>query len=136
MTDSFDKVVGKVQKENNGCWLWTGYKDREGYGRCWYKRRKYGVHRLFYEIFVGQIPEGMTVDHVCFITACCNPEHLRLLSALDNARRQRSALKVHCKNGHELAGRNLILRKSGSARDCRACGLAAARRYQQKKRAA
>jgi hypothetical protein len=68
----------------------------------------------------------MTVDHLCFNTLCCNPEHLRLLPNLENARRQRSAFKTHCIRGHEFTPENTI--RTGGNRRCRECARARYRR--------
>lgn len=85
-----------VEKRDDGCWEWVGARDKLGYG-------SFGVggggkstqaHRWSYEHFVGLIPEGMTIDHLCFFPSCVNPEHLQVLSRSENARRQRSALAV------------------------------------------
>lgn len=45
------------------------------------------THRAAYEIHVGPIPEGLTLDHLCCVKACCNPAHLEPVTALENYRR-------------------------------------------------
>lgn len=69
-----------------GCWLWTGAKNDNGYGRvrAGSDRRVWLVHRLFYIMFVGDIKDGMDIDHTCTTRNCCNPRHLRQLSHIDN----------------------------------------------------
>lgn len=49
------------------------------------RKQKAYAYRVVYELAVGPIPEGMTVDHTCFNPLCCNPNHLRLLSLGENA---------------------------------------------------
>lgn len=119
-----------------GCWGWRLYKTPDGYGRIRVEKTIVMAHRLAYQMFHGPIPDGMEVDHTCWNRECCNPEHLRLLPAIENRRRQRNALKPTCAHGHELSGWNLIIRKNGTSRDCRECMNAAQRRYQERKRAA
>jgi HNH endonuclease len=66
------------------CWRWTGDVSVRGYGRI--KRR--AAHRVSYELFVGPIPAGMTIDHLCFNTRCVNPAHLEPVTAEENLRRE------------------------------------------------
>ena len=68
---------------SDGCWEWTGRKDRDGYGL--YGNRR--AHRVVYEALVGPIPEGMTLDHLCFNRSCVKPEHLEPVTQAENYRR-------------------------------------------------
>jgi hypothetical protein len=68
----------------DACWTWTGYKDMDGYGRFYIKKKKSGAHRLMWIIFYGLIPEGMNVLHICDNPSCCNPNHLFLGTPNDN----------------------------------------------------
>lgn len=64
------------------CFVWTGAKDEDGYGRHRVPAGMGGsalVHRFIYEKLVGEIPDGLTVDHACGVRGCCNLRHLRLL---------------------------------------------------------
>jgi HNH endonuclease len=65
------------------CLIWTGPKTA-GYG-CFYDRAGLNlVHRLAYECWVGPIPKGMCVLHICNVRDCCQPEHLKLGTRQDN----------------------------------------------------
>jgi len=69
------------------CWIWQGGVTRRGYGYFRISKTpsvQRDAHRVSYAIFHGEIPEGMTVDHICRNTRCVNPAHLRLLSLSDN----------------------------------------------------
>lgn len=103
-----------VPKE--GCLIYTGALRTDGYGR--YNNRP--AHRLAYELSRGPIPDGMTVDHLCFVPLCCNPMHLRLLTRAENQGNQRRARKEICLRGHPLSGDNLVLNTNG-CRGCRTC---------------
>jgi hypothetical protein len=61
----------------NGCWVWTGYTDPNGYGRLHLSRprRTVQAHRYVYEQLVGPIPEGLEMDHLCRNPSCVNPQH-------------------------------------------------------------
>lgn len=66
------------------CIDWLGYTDAKGYGQYRIGRRVHWVHRISYALFVGPIPEGMTVNHKCRNPSCVNPHHLELLSIAEN----------------------------------------------------
>jgi hypothetical protein len=60
-----------------GCWIWLGKCDRDGYGNnC--------KHRKAWQLFIGEIPRGMCVLHICDTPSCVNPAHLWLGTYLDN----------------------------------------------------
>lgn len=122
-----------------GCWDWTAAKQPTGYGQVWNGKRPEQAHRVFYRLFVCEIPDGCEIDHVCRNRGCVNPDHLRAVPHKENMRVSGAlmginARKTHCKRGHELAGRNLRITPSG-ARQCRACAAMHARRYKSMKKA-
>lgn len=74
---------------DQGCWAWLGSVDQNGYGRInspGYRR----VHRLSYELAIGQIPDGLVLDHKCRNPSCCNPDHLEPVTNQENVRRGKS----------------------------------------------
>ena len=128
---------------DDGCWLWTMSCDSDGYGRLAPNLTgERAAHRLAWALFNGPIPDGLTIDHLCFTRACVNPGHLRLLSRLENCRRQRptrtrkgttaSSLPTACGKGHVD---DFYVAPNG-ARNCRECNREAKRRYRERKRAA
>ena len=70
--------------ELTGCWLWTGGKNKKGYGQFKYKMKSYIAHRLSYELHVGTLTPGMLVCHSCDTPPCVNPSHLFLGTNQDN----------------------------------------------------
>jgi hypothetical protein len=137
----------------NGCWLWTGHRrgDR-GYGGIKIDGKEYYAHRVVYEFFVGPIPEGLELDHICHNTdatcpggatclhrRCVNPDHLEPVTHRVNDLRGKSfaaanAAKTHCPQGHPYAGRNVYINAASGGRVCRTCLNEHQRRYQARKR--
>lgn len=118
--------------EATGCWEWTGSKSGDGYARFTFPGGNY-AHRFSYETYIGSVPDGLVLDHLCRNTGCVNPEHLEPVTQRENILRgegwaAQNARKTHCSNGHPFDGSNLHLRRDG-ARGCCAC-------YRQKAREA
>jgi len=71
--------------EETGCWIWTGSKTWDGYGRIQRSRENIYAHRVSWELANGPIPQGMMLDHyVCGNVSCVNPDHLRLATPQQN----------------------------------------------------
>ncbi len=133
-----------LSRQANGCWMWTGEGNNDGYGlfRPGPGKPRYMVHRWSYEQHKGTIPDGMQIDHKCHSddTACpggrdcqhrrcCNPDHLEAVTPSENTLRQRHHERsvTHCPKGHPYEGDNLIVGKDGK-RKCRECDRARKRR--------
>lgn len=67
------------------CWPWTGARNRDGYGRLWFKDGDEQAHRAAYIVAHGYIPVRMCVMHSCDNPPCCNPAHLSIGTKYDNA---------------------------------------------------
>lgn len=135
------RLMEKVNIQTDGCWLWTGCRIPAGYGQLWIGDRMYMAHRVAYELFVGSIPEGLVIDHLCRVTGCVNPAHLEVVTYAENTRRGTNAAviaanraaKTHCKAGHPFFGSNVYSHPDGY-RVCRACRRASQTRYVDRKR--
>lgn len=88
-----DRFWRKVQK-TPGCWRWTGAIQSAGYGSIGLGEGRVGsAHRVAYELLVGPIPPGLTIDHLCRNTWCVNPAHLEAVTHQENVRRAWAARK-------------------------------------------
>ncbi|WP_373071105.1 HNH endonuclease signature motif containing protein [Gemmatimonas sp.] len=123
-----------------GCWTWRGSLNSQGYGSYTWKltfnRTKHkGAHVAVYEHFVGPVPEGLVLDHICHDPkicrlgpkcphrGCVNPEHLNPTTRQINSSSERSAAgrreQTHCLRGHPFDEENTYITPKG--RSCKAC---------------
>ncbi len=119
------KLKGRCTVSAHGCWLWLGALDGKGYGSVIIEGKQVSVHRVVYDLLVGEVPAGLELDHMCRTRSCCNPGHLEPVTHRENVLRGTSmvavnATKVVCLKGHPLSGANLYLPANGS-RQCREC---------------
>ena len=112
-----------IGKEPGDCWLWLGGRHSHGYGS--HNRHDY-AHRTAWELLVGPIPAGLTVDHLCRVRHCVNPAHMELVTNKENILRGESvaakyARRSCCVRGHEFTNENTLRVKGRSGRICRKC---------------
>lgn len=120
------RFVSRIEIDSRGCWLWTGQLDNYGYGKLYIgDRRKVLAHRYSYETFIGPIPDGLQLDHLCRVRSCVNPGHLEPVTIAENIARSPiapatiNAAKTHCPQGHEYTVANTYMR--GTSRHCKTC---------------
>lgn len=124
-----ERIQRRVVVAPSGCWAWQGRIDKGGYGRYNAGPGQWLVHRIMYMLLKGPIPGGMHLDHLCRNKRCCNPDHLEVVTAIENRRRQRGyeapgGIYI-CPRGHELVGANIQpngrTARGALVRTCRAC---------------
>lgn len=107
------------------CWIYTDCGDWLGYGRMTVDGHQIRPHRFAYELFIGHIPKGLVIDHLCRNRKCVNPNHLDLVTQRENVLRSPTApasinaRQTHCKRGHPLSGDNIKI--YNGRRNCLTC---------------
>lgn len=108
------------------CWPWTGSHLVSGYGKFLADNdQQVLAHRYAYELWVGEIPDGLVLDHLCRNRGCVNPSHLEPVTNEENLRRGagfalRNGMRTACINGHEYQPENTYVDPEGGRR-CREC---------------
>jgi hypothetical protein len=104
-----ERILRSIRIDENGCWIWEKYCDRDGYGRIGVKvdgrTQTIGAHRVAFMEWRGEIPEGLEPDHVCEVRPCVNPDHLELKTHRENVQRSvpnRRPEEGKCRRGHLL----------------------------------
>ena len=115
----------KVDRQDAGCWPWTGSTDIHGYGVFKVQGKLVRAHRFAYELLVGPIPDDLTLDHLCRNRACVNPADLEPVTRGENVLRgetipAKNAAKTHCPRGHLYDAPNTYV-DPAHKRVCRTC---------------
>ena len=143
LTRFFSKVVIDPDTTFQGvpCWLFQK-TNHTGYARFSIAHRYLPMaHRVCYELFVGEIPEGLTLDHLCRRRNCVNPIHLEPVTLRENTIRgvgpsAQNAKKTVCSNGHEYTEQNTRIFTSARSvhrrRACRKCSVIASKVYRKR----
>ena len=136
-----DERIRRMSSEDErGCWVWTGRPNNRGYGQLGVlldaprRPRTMLAHRVSYMAFVGPIPDGLVIDHLCRNRLCVNPAHLEVVTQRENSLRSPvslaaiNAAKTHCPRGHEYDRESLHRNGTTRLRRCSECARRASAR--------
>lgn len=85
--DTEGRFWAKVVKSPD-CWEWSGSINKGGYGEFHIGGRGGKVvkaHRWIFQKRNGPVPDELQIDHTCRNPRCVRPDHLRLVTAKQNA---------------------------------------------------
>ena len=118
-----------IINETTGCWEWQASMNK-GYGQFYRGGSRQdailrGAHRVSYEHWIGPVPDGLDLDHLCRVRRCVNPDHLEPVTRRENLLRgptipAGNLSKLECAQGHAFDADNTYISPDG-ARVCRAC---------------
>jgi hypothetical protein len=114
---AIDRFWAKVELEGS-CWAWKGHVMPTGYGQFGDDKKLYYAHRWSYQHFIGPIPGGLHLDHLCRNRRCVKPYHLEPVTQAENNQRSWDSRQPRrfCVHGHDTfeAGRD----PKGYCREC------------------
>ncbi len=118
--------VPSHRPELGRCWLWTGSLTN-GYGYVRVGKRKVQAYRINYERWIGPIPPGAILDHLCRVRACVRPDHCDPTTYRENTVRSpihtamAKAARDTCPEGHPFDEANTYIQPRTGWRLCRTC---------------
>lgn len=118
------------------CWIFTGCVQSRGYGCVTAGRRGKTIltHRLAIAVRDGALTD-LPVDHLCMVRACCNPDHLEVVTTAENNRRSRVSrgffIGGQCGAGHPLTEESTYDAPRGQL-VCRRCANARNREFRRR----
>lgn len=135
-SNELNRFINKIEFTDS-CWLWTAAVNKRS-GRPVFSYK--GVSQLAYRVsflwWVGELINGLEIDHVCENITCVNPDHLKQVTKQENLLKQGRSTLDSCPLGHpkNVYGRvqkghkycaackrliSLVYRRTGSAKNVR-----------------
>lgn len=129
-------LINRVElDELTGCWLWVKTLNINGYGVYSDPRPKMhyvSAHRRSYELFIGDLDSNLTIDHLCSVRRCINPDHLEQVTARENLMRSSNHVSLKAKQTECIRGHELSWMGRQNRRFCRTCQKQRSKKYLEK----
>lgn len=81
-----ERLASGAIEDESGCWVWQRAASARGTGYPIFSGGY--AHRVAWEAYRGEIPDGLEVDHLCRNSRCINPYHLEPVTRDENLRRR------------------------------------------------
>lgn len=130
MTPLVDKIRARSIIQPDGCVLWDGYLDKDGYATFTVEGKTRRMARFVWELEYGPMSPDLVPDHTCHSTdltcpggrecrhrACVNLDHLEPVTRKVNSQRSVVGRKERCDAGH------LLVAEKRGRRGCPQCAL-------------
>lgn len=85
-----DRIAKRVNQEGD-CLIWEGARNNKGYGILGVNGKTTLVHRHVWVQAGRDLPEGLTIDHLCRVKRCVNVDHMEVVTRSENSRRAAEA---------------------------------------------
>lgn len=127
--ERWERLLSKIDvRWPNECWEWRDKPNDTGYGRLFiFGEGTFLSHRLMWAWSnEREIPDGLTIDHLCRNRLCQNPTHMEPVPLAVNTMRGVSPAAMHarktaCKRGHPFTEGNTYINPTSKARVCLTC---------------
>lgn len=128
--DYIRDIIESCVRMPNGCLEWQRGRGKppRHYGSAHYHGKSIKAHRLLWVLTHGKPPKGMVVMHTCDNPPCCDIDHMKLGTHLENMADCRAKNRYHyanlteCKRGHPFDDENTyIIKTPGKWFGLRAC---------------
>ena len=103
------------------CWISDRATRNSGYTCIKVAGAVRDTHRVAYEAFVGPVPDGLALDHLCRQRTCCNPGHLEPVTLWENTLRGDNFMAAKARQVNCIRGHRLPPRRPGRRRSCGEC---------------
>jgi hypothetical protein len=89
------EFLNKYSIDSNGCWIYSGKLDQDGYGRTGFDgKTNVGAHRLSYQLYYDTVlDDDHDVHHECHVPSCIQPLHLKLLTKREHVALHHKGIK-------------------------------------------
>lgn len=107
-----ERIESKIIINENGCWNYSGGKDRCGYGRIKIGKHSIGAHKAYFIMVIGDYDQdSLELLHSCDNPSCVNPEHISTGTHKENMHDCINKGRHTCqtKSRHERSGGVLVI---------------------------